>query len=331
MENAKTLILNDKKNPNFKAILNLKNYESCAIKFFNILDKNKNYALCIKQKHSVIKVPLNLVQGKGEFLLPKGINLEENLLCAVVDVSNAFCPEIVLSGSLNNALENTKIEQAFVQEKPKDVSTLYVQDEDEQLEKLIDKNLEEDNNTVYYDNCSACKYRKAFYESGECVCCGGNQLVNSESEKNNIDSEENKENQNLIECAVEGSVEEDKSVNDIIDEQSFYKQIKSQIDTLFNRYERDLLLERIIPNSKWVKVDYNNNQEYYVIGLIYDNGEEPSYISYGIPSEDSNNPPEDLKEFAQWLPIDFNNPLKEGYWIVYQDAKKGKTLKIDFV
>ena len=335
MENAKTLILNDRKNPEFKAILNLKNYDSCVIKFFNFFGANKNYALGIKQKHSVIKIPLDLKQGKGEFVLPKTINLEENLLCAVVDVSNVFCPEIVLSGSLNDIVENNKIEQAFVQTKPEDVSSLYVEDEEEQIERIIDKNLEEDSNTTYYDLCSNCKYRKVFYESGDCVCCSSksetknevdDSVLNNNLKGFNVDNEKNKVR-----------LEEDEEINDkleLIDEEkfkeSFYKQIKNQIDTLFNRYERDSLLEKIIPNSRWVKVDYDKNQEYYVLGLIYEDEEEPVYISYGIPSNNSNNPPEDLKEFAQWLPIDFNNPDKEGYWIVYQDAVDGKTLKIDF-
>ena len=329
MENAKTLILNDNKNPNFKAILNLKNYENCAIKFFNIKNENKNYALGIKQRHSVIKVPLTLSQGKAEFLLPKGINLEENLLCAVVDVSNAFCPEIVLSGSLNDALENTKIEQAFVQVKPKDVSTLYVEDEEEQIEKLIDKNLEEDNNTIYYDNCSTCKYRKAFYEGGECICCGSKEALGVQ--ENITEDKKNEESQSIKNNEEESSLKENKIEENFEKQGTFYNQIKEQIDILFSKYEKDLLLERIIPNSKWVRVDYNNNNEFYVLGLVYENGENPTYISYGIPSKDSNNPPEDLKDFAQWLPIDFNNPLNEGYWIVYQDANSGKTLKIDFV
>ena len=30
-------------------------------------------------------------------------------------------------------------------------------------------------------------------------------------------------------------------------------------------------MERIIPNSEWVKVDYEDDDNYYVLGLIYDN------------------------------------------------------------
>ena len=52
----------------------------------------------------------------------------------MVDVSNAFCPEIVLSGSANNFLQNSKIENAFTQTKPQDLSVLYEEFDDDKIE-----------------------------------------------------------------------------------------------------------------------------------------------------------------------------------------------------
>ena len=163
MENAKTLILNNKSDKNFKAILNLKINEPCLIKFYNLTENSKNYALGIKQNKDVIKVPLKLNNNNCQFELPKTINCNENFFCAVVDVTNIFCPEIVLTGSVNDCSQNSKIESAFVSTKPEDSSSLYENLEEEQIENLIDKNLEEDLNSIYYDSCSNCKYRKAFY------------------------------------------------------------------------------------------------------------------------------------------------------------------------
>lgn len=330
MENAKTLILNNKRNPNFKAVLNLKNYDSCAIKFFNLSNNNKNFALGIKQKTDVLKIPLQLISGKGEFVLPKKVDLEDNLVCAVVDVSNAFCPEIVLSGSINNAIENTTIENAFVQSKPEDVSVLYESDECEQIENLIDKNLDEDFNTIYFDSCAGCKYRKAFYEEGECACIKNQQPIEPIAEET-----QEKAIKKLSSDQILDVIEVTEKLTQTKEEgeaESFYLQIKDQLDNLFNKYQKHELLERIIPNSKWVKVDYDSTDSFYVLGLIYDeNNQDILYISYGVPSKDFNNPPEDLKEYAQWLPVDFNNPESEGFWIVYQSAKDGQTLKIDFI
>jgi len=387
VESVKTLILNDKKNQFFKAVLNLRNSDKCQIKFFNLQeDKNKHFALGIKQNSGVVKVPLYLQENKCEFNLPKGINMEDKLLCAVVDVSNAFCPEIVLSGSLNLQTENDQIENAFVQTKPEDTSILYEQTTDEQIDKLIDENFKEDLNTNYYDNCSRCKYRQVFYNEGDGCCCsnkandhnidalnvtenlsqeGLNANLNPNNAQNKASdmqshlksSLSNKEEATIINSCEEqleevtntyknvalneetlkeqDEVEQNKEENSSIapgEEQTFYEQVKQQISALFEKYEVDETLQQIIPNSKWIKVDYERKQEYYVLGLIYDdNNQNVVYISYGIPSTNSKVPPEDLKDYAQWLPKDFSNPEQAGYWIVYQDAITGETIKIDFV
>ncbi|MBQ9792441.1 MAG: hypothetical protein IJW32_01670 [Clostridia bacterium] len=350
MEKAKTLILNNKENKDFKAILNLKDAEPSYIKFFNLSNLSKNYALGIKQKNGVVKIPLKLENNNCQFVLPKSINFDENLFCAVVDVSNVFCPEIVLTGSINDSLQNDKIEAAFVSSKPKDTSVLYENLEEEQIEKLIDKNLDDDLNSTYYDACAKCKYRKAFYEGGE-ICC-----LNDKNLKENHKT--NKKEVNIFEeksCILKDNVDkisinnafENRPVEDTQPEQDeniekdktllvgenlgFYEQIKTQIDALFAKYPEEESLKNIISNSKWVRVSFNENNDYYVLGLVYnDSFERVEYISYGMPSMDDKNPPEDLKDFAQWLPIDFLNNTK-GFWLVYQDALTGETIKINLI
>lgn len=351
MENIKTLILNNKKNKDFKAILNLKDKEPSYIKFFNLSNLPKNYALGIKQKSGVIKIPLKLENNNCQFILPKSINFDENLFCAVVDVTNVFCPEIVLTGSINDSIQNDKIESAFVSSKPKDTSVLYENLEEDQIENLIDKNLEEDLNSTYYDVCAKCKYRKAFYEDGElCPLNEGNLVENL-----NKDYKQKKESFDEKSCILKdntnemsannsfesGHIEDDKfkqyeSVKnnkslDTGEIMSFYEQIKTQIDALFAKYPEEENLKNIILNSKWVKVSFNENSDYYVLGLIYDDSfETVEYISYGMPSMDDKNPPEDLKDFAQWLPIEFLDNAK-GFWLVYQDALSGETIKINLI
>ena len=41
-------------------------------------------------------------------------------------------------------------------------------------------------------------------------------------------------------------------------------------------------MSQIIPSSKWVKVDWENNGKYYVIGLIYAY-DVLKYVCYGVP------------------------------------------------
>ena len=110
-------------------------------------------------------------------------------------------------------------------------------------------------------------------------------------------------------------------------------QVKPQVDALFEKYDRDEILENILPNSEWVRVRYDGGEEYYILGLIYNETKKDyvDYICYGVPSSDSKNPPEDIKDYAQWLPLDVNNPGGAGYFIVYQSAANGETVVINFV
>ena len=109
-------------------------------------------------------------------------------------------------------------------------------------------------------------------------------------------------------------------------QESFFDGVSEQINSLFARYPEEEFLPSIIPSSKWVKVDYEGDGSYYVLGLIYEN-DKIKYICYGVPGVYEKNPPEDLTGFAQWLPLDATKPEEYGYWITYQDAEMAKVLK----
>lgn len=336
MENLKTLILTNNENKNFKAILNLKNREG-TLKFFTPNNINSNLALGIKQGTEVLKIPLNIISNNCVFSLPQEIKYNTNLMCAVVDVSNAFCPQIILSGSLNNSSENVKIESAFIKTKPEDVSTLYEQETDAEIENIVESNIEDDAKSIYYDTCASCKYRKAFYEEG-CACSKHNN-----PSYENINKTKNIE-ENIIKInAVNNKQAEDKNhfeennfnknIEEIVEPQTFYSQVKPQVDALFEKYQPDDILNGIIGNSKWVRVKYDGGEEFYVLGLIFNDKDinQVDFICYGVPSISPNNPPEDIKDYAQWLPSNIQNPQGEGYFIVYQNAYNGETVTVDFV
>lgn len=113
-------------------------------------------------------------------------------------------------------------------------------------------------------------------------------------------------------------------------EEKFIEQIQDQLQILFNQYPEEDVLTKIFPNSKWVKIDYEDNGQYYVLGVIYEN-DIIKYVCYGIPGEYSQNPPEELKGFSKWLPIDTQNPNGFGYWISYQDAESGDNIEMNIV
>lgn len=114
-----------------------------------------------------------------------------------------------------------------------------------------------------------------------------------------------------------------------ISQETFFDGIKEQITLLFDKYPEEDFLPSIIPSSKWVKVDYEEDGNYYVLGLIYEN-DNIKYVCYGVPGMWDENPPKDLSGFAEWLPLDANKPQEYGYWLTYQDAGSGESIKVSW-
>ena len=106
----------------------------------------------------------------------------------------------------------------------------------------------------------------------------------------------------------------------------FFDEIKGQIDLLFKNNEKEEFLENLIPNSKWVKVEYEESGDYYILGLIYEE-DELVYIVYGVPGVYQKTPPKEISGYPVWFPLDENKPESFGYWLSYQDAKTGESIK----
>ena len=115
------------------------------------------------------------------------------------------------------------------------------------------------------------------------------------------------------------------------EETTFYDEVKEQIDSLFQKYEKEVALEEMIPNSSFVRVTFDADGESYVFGLIFDDNNEPEYIVYGIPSAYQKLPPKQLEGYYQWLPLDPNNPEEDGYFLMYQDATTGEHVKVEII
>ena len=110
----------------------------------------------------------------------------------------------------------------------------------------------------------------------------------------------------------------------------FYNEIKGQIDKLFANNPSEEYLQRLLPNSKWVKVNVEDKGDYYVLGLIYEKG-QLKYICYGVPGVYQKNAPRQLSGFPVWLPLDESHPEGFGYWLTYQDADSGESIKATII
>ena len=106
----------------------------------------------------------------------------------------------------------------------------------------------------------------------------------------------------------------------------FYNKMKEEIEGLLSAYPEESPLCALIEESKWVKISYGDGK-YYVFGVIYSGG-NPQYLCYGVPTEGGTNPPESMAGLASFLPANADGS-GGGYWVMYQDADTGTSIKID--
>lgn len=255
----------------------------------------QNLALGLNINNNVYKFPIN--SKKNQFKLSNVNTIDSNISCAVVDISNISSPKAVLSGTYN---VNQQVVDSFADnnQKQEEVSynraKLYEYEDDavnEQVDSIINmKNCDK--------NCSNCKYRQAFYEHQD--------KVNSLSKEEKISK--------MFSNTTDNS------------QDNFYNEIASQLDEILKNNPKENNLIAMIPNSQWAKINYFNKEGYYCIGIIKDdNGVK--YIGYAMPSKVNLPPPEDINEYAQFLPI---GDGENGYYVVYQDAQTGESIKINF-
>lgn len=149
-------------------------------------------------------------------------------------------------------------------------------------------------------------------------------INNEDFKTNNFHKEENssvslfdeKPNKNE---EIENNQQTEHNINDEQNENlGVLSAIIPQFKYVFENYPQDEILCNLIPNSKFVKI--NENKEQFSIGAIYDE-DEMKYICYAVLCNYNSPAPQELGEHYQWLPLDKEDPLSEGYYIVFQDAQ----------
>lgn len=107
----------------------------------------------------------------------------------------------------------------------------------------------------------------------------------------------------------------------------FIDEIGGQIDKLFASSPTETFLEEMIPFSKFVRVEFEGESDYYILGLIYDEAGKVKFVCYGVPGIYQKTPPSSLSGYPVWLPLDENKRESFGYWLTYQDADSGQSIK----
>lgn len=101
----------------------------------------------------------------------------------------------------------------------------------------------------------------------------------------------------------------------------FYARMKGDVQKIFSSYPREEELEAAMENSRWAKISYAEGK-YYVFGVLSVEG-VPRYLGYGVPSKNAQTPPKSLEGSASYMPT-----ASGGYWIMYQDATTGVSVKL---
>jgi hypothetical protein len=108
-------------------------------------------------------------------------------------------------------------------------------------------------------------------------------------------------------------------------QKNFYYRIKDKLDDILHAYPDDTELMGIIPDSKIVKIAYDD-ADYYIVGVLTSEG-RTTHILYGVPGVKSVQPPASAKGLCQWLPLD--NSREYGYWLIFQNAETSEISKAD--
>ena len=249
-----------------------------------------------ENKKQIYKQNINLINNNTYNFKLNNVNLDEPISCILVKNDAYEVVPIVWANDVKNL--NTEIMQTFEELKSEPIKVANVSTETPKSEKLDLSEMFDISNSEEIEN-----------------------IVTNELEKSFSIENENLSPQNPID-------EELKNIN--FSSENFFESMSEQINDLFNKYPSEPNLENLVPNSKWVKIDYENNGNYYVLGLIYEDI-ELKYIAYGVPGEYAENAPNGLSNYSQWLPLNPQNPTDEGYWVMYQNAVSGESVEIDAI
>ena len=337
---SKTIILS-KENEKGRGILTIfqeNDILECRLRLYNINSLSRYCKIGIYHQNEVFSANLLLKNGAYTSSLVGNFDIDQDFYTAIIDTQNNN--QVIISGGTysgfffnNNVFEdnlNTEIlnentterheEELFQDiEKENPNTNIYKYNEDLKSpiknEDFCNTNDCQNNKNDEYERCKNCKYKEFFFANS-------NTTINEELETAN--------NQNVKTLLNEKLLTENVETNKALNEENLnHKQMLNslipQFKNVFENYPKDEILINLIPNSKFVKI--NENKDQFSIGAIYNEG-EIKYICYATFCTYNSPAPQELGEHYQWLPLDNEDPLSDGYYIVFQDASDFKIVEL---
>lgn len=328
----------------------------CKLRLYNSKKPNRNCRLGLYYQDEVYSAN---ILDKGSFFessFAGHFNIEKDFYCAVIDTDNNN--QIMLAGGtyagyyyddnsvFSSMEEKPEPNKSPVQENITPHQCFNSSDEEEK--------------------CASCKYKEYFYNDTSTKDIS--EMQDSKTSKSKIVSKESvssiqmsnekaemidshnkystnecidKTQLNIINTTNDNHVvmqpetlnpklksEDDNKESDKRSEKidaSFLQAMIPQFEYIFENYQQNEELTNLVNNSKFVLIQEASEQ--YSIGAIYEN-EEMKYICYAIKCNYNEPVPSELGVYYQWLPIDNEDPLSEGYYIVYQDSTDLKIIEV---
>lgn len=231
--------------------------------------------------------------------------------------------------ALNNQSKLSDVEKFIVNERGNILSKIHSllgieQEQNIEMKSLkLENDCDKDCSIENSDKCNECFYKQEYFKL--ISQNSTNTKINTISDLDTDVVTLNNEDIKLEDCAVvEEKIESNESKPQ--SKLDFYHQVEKTINHLFETKSTDDILESYIEESKFVKVEYEETKDYYSVGVIYEN-QIPKYICYAFPCQEGSAPPENLAEFAQFLPIG----NQKGYYLMYQDAKTGENIIVQSI
>lgn len=306
MFKRKCIVLSDVENTNKKAVLTLEEDKvgiKGTLRLYNFVHElNGVSSLGFYVDKKVYKAGLTYKSRMFyEFFLDLN-QIPNRFSCAVVNFQNAEAMPILFgssSGCNDEIYGNiiSEISQTQSVKQTQNILDKYGVDFEDEEKEIIDKEIDK---ALCQHDCENCVYKKYFYENQHTQIQGEKKLSESRPQENQQTKSEIPQ---------------------------FVEKLKPQIDKLFENNPIEDNLQRLIPDSKWVKVEYEDDGDFFVFGLLYDEHENIKYVCYGVPAVFDEEPPEELSGYPIWLPLDKNNTNGFGYWLTYQDASTGEPVK----
>lgn len=168
--------------------------------------------------------------------------------------------------------------------------------------------------------CAKCKYKEFFYTQNPTQ--PQNTALNTDEQMAEPAPQAATSNQTCKQSTPNTTAQTDTRPSP---SQTIIESLVPQFDYIFKTFPECTELNTRIANSRFVTISENNST--YCLGAIYE-ADNLKYICYAVPANYNAPIPEELGEHHQWLPLDPEDPLSDGYHIVYQDAHDLKIIEV---